>query len=352
MTGARPARATADTVAAEAAPVDRRRRRALGLAAAAAALAVLVVLSLVFGSKPLPLGDVIEALGTDNGDAHVIVVQQRLPRTVLAVVVGLALAVAGALMQGLTRNPLADPGLLGVSAGAALGVVLAVRAVPAASDLLQVWAAFLGAVATACAVFLIGSMGGRGRSPVTLVLGGVAIGAVLQGIASTVVLLNQSAFLTMRSWQAGSVADLGWPAVATIAPFVAGGLVLAAYAARGLNATALGEDLATALGGSRWLTRIAVVGAVTLLCGSATAAVGVVWFLGMMVPHIARWITGPDQRWILAYSCLLGPSLMVAADVLGRVVVIPDEIPAGVVTAVIGAPVLIFMVRRKKASGL
>ncbi|MEU5873386.1 iron chelate uptake ABC transporter family permease subunit [Glycomyces sp. NPDC047369] len=336
----------------EAPQTDRRRRRVLGLAAAAAALAVLVVLSLVLGSKPLPLGEVVEALGRDNGEAHVIVVGQRIPRTVLAIVVGVALAVAGALMQGLTRNPLADPGLLGVSAGAALGVVLVVRAVPGADDLLQTWAAFLGAVVTAVAVFVIGSMGGRGRSPVTLVLGGVALGAVLQGIASTVVLLNADAFLTMRSWQAGSVADLGWPAVATVAPFVAVGLVLAAVAARGLNATALGEDLATALGGNQWLTRIAVVGAVTLLCGSATAAVGVVWFLGMMVPHVARWITGPDQRWILAYSVLLGPCLMVAADVLGRVVVAPDEIPAGVVTAVIGAPVLIGMVRRKKASGL
>ncbi|SDC96844.1 FecCD family ABC transporter permease [Glycomyces harbinensis] len=343
---------TAATAADDIAAPDRRRRRLLGLVAAAAALLVLVALSLVFGSRPLPIGDVLEALRTDNGDPHTIVVGQRLPRTALAVVVGIALAVAGALMQGLTRNPLADPGLLGVSAGAALGMVAVVRLAPAAGDLLQVWAAFAGAVITACAVFLIGSAGGRGRSPVTLVLAGVALGAVLQGIASTIVLLNADAFLTMRSWQAGSVADLGWSTLATIAPFIGAGLVLAAVAARGLNAVALGDDLATALGGNQWLTRIAVVGAVTLLCGSATAAVGVVWFLGMMVPHAARWITGPDQRWILAYSCLLGPALMVAADVLGRVVVIPDEIPAGIVTAVIGAPVLIMLVRRTKASGL
>jgi iron complex transport system permease protein len=347
---------TPNTAAAPAAddiaPPDRRRRRLLGLGAAAAALALLVLLSLAFGSNPLPIGDVAEALARDNGDAHTIVVEQRLPRTALAVAVGIALAVAGALMQGLTRNPLADPGLLGVSAGAALGMVAVVRLAPAAGDLVQVWAAFLGAVVTACAVFLIGNAGGRGRSPVTLVLAGVALGAVLQGIASTVVLLNADAFVTMRSWQAGSVEGLGWSTLATIAPFIGAGLVLAAVAARGLNAVALGEDLATALGGNQWLTRIAVVGAVTLLCGSATAAVGVVWFLGMMVPHAARWITGPDQRWILAYSCLLGPILMVAADVLGRVVVIPDEIPAGIVTAVIGAPVLIAMVRRRKASGL
>lgn len=338
--------------AVEAGVPERRRRRLLGLVAAAAALVVLVLLSLALGSKPLPLGEVVTALVRDNGEPHTIVVDQRIPRTVLAVVVGIALAVAGALMQGLTRNPLADPGLLGVSAGAALGMVTVVRFAPAASDLAQVWAAFGGAVLTACAVFLIGSMGGRGRSPVTLVLAGVALGAVLQGIASTVVILNAGVFLTMRSWQAGSVEGLGWSTVATIAPFVGAGLLLAAYAARGLNAVALGEDLATALGGSRALTRVAVIGAVTLLCGSATAAIGVVWFLGMMVPHAARWITGPDQRWILAYSCLLGPSLLVAADVVGRVVVIPDEIPAGVVTAVIGAPVLIAMVRRRKASGL
>lgn len=333
------------------APV-RNRRRLLGLGATAVVLAVLLLLSLALGSKPLPLDAVVEALWHGSGRARVIVIEQRIPRTVLAVLIGIALAVAGALMQGLTRNPLADPGLLGVAAGAALGVVLVVRFLPAADRYDQLWAAFVGAILTTCAVYLIGNAGGRGSSTATLVLAGVALGAVLQGIAQTIVLLNTDVFVTMRSWQVGSVADLGWGTVLLIVPFIAGGLLLAAAAARGLNAVALGTDLATALGASQTLTRVSAVLAVTLLCGSATAAVGVVWFLGMMVPHVARWITGPDQRWILAYCVLLGPVLMVAADVLGRVVVIPDEIGAGIVTAVVGAPVLIAMTRRRKVSGL
>lgn len=330
----------------------RNRRRRRGLLVALAALVVLLLLSLAFGSKPLPLDVVLGALTGDGGEAHAIVVEQRIPRTVIAVLVGAALAVAGALMQGLTRNPLADPGLLGVSSGAALGVVTAVLVLPAAGQLTQVSAAFVGAVITTVVVYGIGVATGRGSSPVTLILAGVALGAVMQGISQSFVLLNADVFVTMRSWQAGSVADLGWDPVKVLAPMLAVGLALALFSARGLNAVGLGDDLATALGSNRQLTRVLVVLAVTVLCGSATAVAGVVWFLGMMVGFMARWSVGPDHRWIVAYCCLYGPVVMVAADVLGRVVVIPNEIPAGVVSGVVGAPVLIALVRRSKARGL
>lgn len=327
------------------------RRRLVGLLACLTALLVAVALSLMLGSNPIPLHDALVALWRNDGDAHTIVVGQRIPRTVLALLVGLALAVAGALMQGLTRNPLADPGLLGVSAGANFAIVLAVTLVAGASDLALVLAALVGAVVATLVVYGIGATG-RGGSPVTLVLAGVAVGAVLAGVTTTLVLFDTAAFVVDRSWAAGSVAGRGWDTIGVVAPFMVAGLVLAATAARGLNAVALGDDLAAALGAHVRLTQVCAVVAVTLLCGSATAAVGAIWFVGLMVPHIARWITGPDQRWILAYCCLMGPLLMVAADVVGRVVVRPDEIPAGVVTAFVGAPVLIWLARRPRASGL
>jgi len=329
------------------------RRRALGAMAIAGIVLVMVIFSLAFGSKPIPINDVIEALRhPDGSDAAIIVIQQRIPRTVLAILVGSALAVAGALMQGLTRNPLADPGLLGVGAGAGFAMAVGVTVFPAMSMLGLVWCSFIGAIATTVAVYLIGSVGRGGASPLTLTLAGVAIGAVLAGITSTMSILNSRTFLAMRFWQAGALDGRHWDVIGTVAPFIGVGLLLAAAAARGLNAIALGEDLATALGSNPTRTRIEVVVAVTLLCGAATAAVGPVWFVGLMVPHVARWLVGPDQRWILAYTAVMGPALLLGADVIGRVVVRPDEISAGIVTAFLGAPVLIMLARRHRASTL
>lgn len=321
-----------------------------GIGWALLGLALLVVASLLFGSRPLPLSDVVTALFRDNGDAHTIVVEQRVPRTVLGLLVGLALGLAGALMQGMTRNPLADPGLLGVAAGAAFAVVIGTILVPGASNGAMVWFSFAGAGVTTVAVYLIGGLGGRGRSPATLVLTGVAIGSVLAGMTQLLVLFDERAFVAARSFYAGSLQGTDWALIGQVVPFLAAGGLVAAFAARGLNAVALGDDVAAALGVRPWAVRALAVLGVTVLCGAATAAVGAVWFVGLMVPHVARWITGPDQRRILAWSAALGALLMVAADVVGRVVVIPDEIPAGVVTALLGAPVLIALVRRRTAS--
>lgn len=333
---------------------DLRRRRTLGLLAIVGALVVTVVASLALGSNPLSAAQVMHALTHpgDTGEATVVVVGQRIPRTVLAIVVGAALAVAGALMQGLTRNPLADPGLLGVGAGAAFAMALGTLLVPGIALLGLMGFSFAGSVLTTVAVYLIGTSGRGGTTPLTLTLAGVALGAVLSGGTAIMRILSASTFSEMRVWDAGVLANRGWEVIGTIAPFVVVGLVLAALAAHGLNAVALGDDLATALGSNQRRTRVEVVVAVTLLCGAATAAVGPLWFLGLMVPHVARWVVGPDQRWILAYAVLIGPVLLLVSDVVGRVVVRPDEISAGVVTAFIGAPVLIAMVRRRKASGL
>jgi iron complex transport system permease protein len=332
---------------------SQRQRRLVGLVLVLAALVAMVLVSIMFGSKPVPLGHVIDAFTSYDGSGDdVIVRDQRVPRTVLALVVGAALGVAGALMQGLTRNPLADPGLLGVSAGSAFAMTLAVAFLSISSSVGYIWFSFVGAVVATVVVYLLGTAGRMGGSPITLALAGVSIGAVLAGLTETITLLDEQSFLAMRVWDAGGLANRGWDIIGTITPFIVVGLLLAAFAARGLNAVALGDDLATSLGANQRRTRIVVIVSVTLLCGAATAAVGPIWFIGLMVPHAARWIVGPDQRWILAYTVLLAPVLMLSSDVLGRLLVRPDELEAGLVTAFIGGPVLIWLIRRASVRAL
>lgn len=334
-------------------PRNHRLRRAVGFVVAAVGLLVLVLVSIAVGAKQIPLPDVIDALVDNSREGDDFIIWDlRVPRTVIAVCVGAALGVSGALIQALTRNPLADPGILGVNAGAAFFVALGVAYFSVGSVGGYVWFAFAGALVVTVAVYVIGSAGRGPADPVRLTLAGVALGAVLSGIVTAMVLLDPRAFDKMRNWNAGSVVGRGYDVLLPVLPFLVVGLLLAATAARSLNAVALGDDLANSLGTSVTRTRVVVIIAVTLLAGGATAIAGPIGFVGLMVPHIARWIVGPDQRWILAYTLVLAPSLLLAADVLGRVVMRPGEIPVGIVTAFVGAPVLIILVRRKKASGL
>ncbi|MFI2704827.1 iron chelate uptake ABC transporter family permease subunit [Cellulosimicrobium composti] len=328
-------------------------RRGLGLVVALVALVLAVVLSLVVGSKPVPLGTVWDALTAyDGSSGHVVVRDLRVPRTLVGLLVGTALGVAGALIQAMTRNPLADPGILGVNAGAAFAVVLAVALLGLTDVGSFVWFAFLGAVVATVAVYAIGSQGRGGATPVRLTLAGVALGAVLTGLSQGVTLLDPAAFDRLRFWTAGSLAGRTTETAATIAPFVLAGLVLALVVARPLNGVALGDDLARSLGAHVGRTRVLVGVAVMLLCGAATAAAGPIAFVGLMVPHVARWAVGPDQRWILPYAAVLAPVLLLVSDVVGRVVVSPGELQVGIVTAFVGAPVLVALVRRSSASGL
>lgn len=320
---------------------------------ATALLATLLVLSIAIGAKSIPLNSVWDALvsNTGLGDAYVIW-DMRLPRTVVGLCVGVALGVAGALIQALTRNPLADPGILGVNAGAGFFVAFGVAVFGVTSVSGYVWFAFVGALVVTVAVYLIGSAGRRGADPVQLTLAGVALGAVLSGIVTTMVLLDPRAFDQMRNWNAGSIVGRGWDILLPVLPFLILGVLLAIISVSSLNVIALGDDLARSLGANITRTRILVIIAVTLLAGGATAIAGPIGFVGLMVPHIARWIVGPDQRWILAYTILIAPCLVLAADILGRIVIRPGEFPVGIVTAFVGAPVLIMLVRRKNASGL
>ncbi|WP_139112616.1 FecCD family ABC transporter permease [Hoeflea olei] len=317
-------------------------------------LVVLSLLSLVLGARPVAVSTVVDALFAYDGGLvdHIVIVDYRLPRTLLALMCGAAFGVSGALIQAATRNPLADPGILGVNAGAAFFVTLAVGLFGFHSIDAYLWFAFLGAILVTLAVYALGAAGRDGATPVRLVLAGVALSAVLGGIGSAITLLDPQAFDSMRVWSIGSVAGRSMEVVETVAPFIGLGLVLALVAARPLNAVALGEDLARSLGADILRARMLTLVAVTLLAGAGTAACGPIGFVGLMVPHVVRWLVGPDQRRIIPLTMIWAPALLLAADIAGRLVLFPGELEAGIVTAFLGAPVLILLARRKTASGL
>lgn len=327
-------------------------RRSVGLFAALVALVALLVLSLVVGSKTMPPAVVWDALFHPTSDFdHFAIRDFRLPRTIVGLVVGMALGVSGALIQALTRNPLAGPGILGVNAGASFAVTVAVALLGVRDVRGYMWFAYAGALVVTVMVLLLGSTR-RGQSPVVMVLAGVCVGAVLGGAGSALELTNPDAFDQMRSWGAGSILGRPLEVVWPILPFFAVALTLAFAVSGSLNAMALGDELAVAQGVHLVRTRILAITALTLLAGGATAIAGPIGFVGLMVPHVARWIVGPNQRWIFAYSVLLAPSLLLASDIIGRIIMRPSEIPVCIVTAFVGAPMLILLVRRRNASGL
>ncbi len=336
-----------------AAPGAWRRRRVAGLLAILVGLVVAVLLSLSFGANPVPLGTVWRVMfSPDDSDASVIVWTLRWPRTLLGILAGAAFGVAGALIQALTRNPLADPGILGVNAGASFAVTLGIATLGLSGVTQYALAAFAGATAATILVYLIGSAGRWSASPVTLVLAGVALAAVLGGIDTFLTLIDPDTFTAARNWGLGSIAHADTSATLGVLPFVAAGLAIAMLLSGALNAVALGDDLAAALGTNIMRTRVLGILAVTLLAGGATSLTGGIAFVGLMVPHIVRWFVGPDQRWIIGYSALAAPVMVLLADVLGRVIARPGEIEVGVLTAVIGAPVLITLVRGRTVSEL
>ncbi|MFJ6415707.1 iron chelate uptake ABC transporter family permease subunit [Paeniglutamicibacter sp. NPDC091659] len=328
-------------------------RRIAGAVAALALLVAVLVASLLLGSREVNPMIIIEALtGRGSTPDHAAIIDFRAPRTLAGLLVGIALGISGALIQALTRNPLADPGILGVNSGAAFAVVMGVAFFGAREMGEFVFYSFAGALMAVSVVYFLGSRGRSGGTPIKLTLAGIAFGAVLSGITQGFILLDESTFNAMRFWGAGSLAATPVGALGWLSGCVAAGLAIALLISRSLNATALGDDHAATMGASLGRTRVLVVIAVTLLCGAATAAAGPIGFIGLMVPHIARWITGPDQRWIMLYTILLAPSLLVGADIAGRLIIRPDELQVGIVTAFIGAPVLIWLVRRKSASTL
>ncbi len=315
-------------------------------------LAGLVVASIFIGSGDIPASAVWAALWHDSGSSTDLIVRDfRVPRTLLAIVVGIALGLAGAIIQPLTRNPLADPGILGVNAGAYAAVVFAAAFLGSAVNTALVGFAMVGALLAALIVYGVGNTGLAGGTPTKLVLTGVALNAVLTGISFAITLTLPQVFDRVRFWSAGSLQGRQFDTLWAVLPFIVIGAAIALLMPRALNALSLGDDLAIALGSRPAVTKTAGVVAVTLLCGAATAAAGPIAFVGLMVPHALRSIVGPDQRWIMPLALLAAPILMLGADILGRVVV-SSELPVGVVTAFLGAPVLIALTRRKGARGL
>ncbi|MFJ2303024.1 FecCD family ABC transporter permease [Streptomyces sp. NPDC087787] len=336
--------------AAAAAPPTRRGVRAAGLLVSVAILLLVALASIAIGAKELSPAQVWHGLSQDSGTYGDVVVGERLSRTVLGLLAGSALGLSGALLQALTRNPLADPGILGINAGASAAVVTAITFLGVTSLSGYVWFAFFGAAAVGALVWFLG--GSRGATPVRLALAGTAIGAALYGYVQAVMIMDGAALGRMRFWTVGSLASATTTTVTQVLPFFAVGTAVALLLARPLNAMAMGDDTARALGTDLNRTRALAMLAATVLCGAATAACGPIVFVGLMVPHVVRSFTGPDLRWILPYATVLSPVLLLGADVVGRVVARPAELQVGVVTAIIGGPVFILLVRRRRTAQL
>jgi len=333
-------------------PASARPRRATGLAVCVLAVVVAVVCSLAFGSRVVGWSDVVAGVLHPDDSIAQAAVASRVPRTVLGLLVGAALGLAGGVMQGLTRNPLADPALLGVSSGASLSVVLGIAWVGLSSLTQYIWFAFLGAAVASLLVYAIGSMGREGATPLKLALAGAATSAALLSAVSMVLLTRTDVLDTFRFWQVGSVGRASYSDIGQVVPFLVVGAVLAVGCARGMDAIALGDDVATGLGQKVGLVRGVGALAAVLLCGASVAIAGPIGFVGLVVPHLARAFTGPSHRWLLPYAAALGAALLLVADVVGRVVARPQEIEVGIVTAVLGAPVFIAIIRRQKVREL
>jgi iron complex transport system permease protein len=350
------ASADPDLAAAPARPLRRARRTTLvlGLIGCVILLILVMLLSIAIGSKQIPLSAVIDALRhyNESNTDHVIVRSLRVPRTLIGLMVGAALGLSGALMQGVTRNPLADPGILGVNGGAALFVVGGIYWFGLSTLTAYVWLAFAGAAAASVAVYFLGSLGREGATPVKLALAGAALTAMLGSLTTALLIGDVDTFDQFRFWSVGSFAGRGSDVAAQVAPFILVGIVLSLFCGRVLNAMSLGDDVAKSLGQRVGLARLFVAVVVVLLCGAATAAAGPIGFVGLTIPHVARLVTGPDYRWMLPYSMLLAPILLLGSDVIGRVVALPGELQVGIVTAVLGAPFFIILVRRRKLADL
>nr|CAD6617096.1 iron ABC transporter permease [Rhizobium sp. Khangiran2] len=326
--------------------------RLLWLATVVTGLALLLGLSVAVGTRAVGWSDVVAALRGASGTIDQAAVTVRIPRTLLAGAAGAALGLAGAIMQGVTRNPLADPGILGVNLGASLAVVVGVAWFGITSSQAFVWVAILGAGVTAVFVYSIGSLGPGGATPLKLALAGVATSIAFASLVVAIILPRADIAGGIQSWRIGGVGGATFGAIGEVTPFLVGGVLLALLSARRLNSLALGDEIATGLGERVALARATAALSAILLCGATTAVCGPIGFVGLVVPHLCRLLVGVDHRWLLPFAALAGACLLLAADVLGRIIARPNELEVGVVTAFIGAPFFIWIVRRQRVREL
>ncbi|AWZ04208.1 MULTISPECIES: iron ABC transporter permease [unclassified Streptomyces] len=331
-----------------------RRRRLAGLATILAVLLVAAVVSLAVGARALSPAEAWHGLfaapdpDQKVSDARLIMQTVRVPRTVLAIVAGIALGVGGALIQGYTRNPIADTGLLGVNTGASFAVVSAISLLGLTDPFQYVWFAFLGAAIAGVVVFGLSSIGRGAGNPLTLALAGQGVTVFLMAMTTAVALSDKAALNALRFWNSGSVAGVRFDVIWPVTAFIVVGLVLALATLPSVNLLNLGDDVARGLGVNITLIRTVGIIAITLLAGAATAACGPIAFLGLMVAHVARHLAGPDYRWLVPYAGLLGAVVLLVCDIVGRVVVRPGELDAGVLVALLGAPFFAVLVWRGK----
>jgi iron complex transport system permease protein len=334
----------------------RRRRRVLlllGLVGLTVVLAAVSLLSVAYGSNPIPLRTVIRAFTAyDGSNEHLIVRSLRVPRTLVGLMVGVCLGLSGAVMQGLTRNPLADPGLLGVDAGAALFVVVGIYLFDVRTLNGYVWYSFAGAAAASVVVYALGSAGRTGATPVKIALAGAALSALLGSFTSAILLLDTDTLDQYRFWAVGSIAGRDGDIARQVVPFVLVAVVLGLASWRALDTLALGDDVARSLGASLVRSRSLCALAVVATAGIATAACGPISFVGLVVPHMVRRFTGPEHRWLLPYSAMVGAILLLGSDIIGRVIARPAEVQVGIVTALVGAPFFIYLARRTRLAAL
>jgi len=318
----------------------------------AVVLALLCVASVAFGVREVTLDEIIAALGGSTNGISEAAVVARIPRTVLAMLVGAALAMSGTTMQAVTRNPLADPGILGVSAGASLAVVIGIAFFGLNAPYSLMGVAIAGAAGAAVFVYAVGSLGRGGATPLKLALAGAAISAAFTSLVSAVLLPRVDVMESFRFWQIGGVGGATWDRIGAVAPVLAIGALVCLATTRGMNSLALGDDLATGLGENVGRTRLVSSAGAIVLCGAATAVAGPIGFVGLVVPHLCRLLVGTDHRWLLPFTAVAGAALLVAADVVGRVIAPGSEIEVGIITAFIGAPVFIWIVRRQRVREL
>lgn len=319
----------------------------------AGVIIVLSILSVSFGVRAVSLDDIVAALSGQDDTVGQAAIIKRIPRTVLALLVGAALALSGATMQAVTRNPIAEPGILGISNGASLAVVIGLAFFGAGGALTQMFVAVIGAAVAAVFVYTVGSLGRGGATPLKLALAGAATSAALASLISAVLLPRADLLEAFQAWQVGGVGGAEWPRIAITAPALALGALICFACARGMNSLALGDDLASGLGENVFRTRLISAAGAVILAGAATAIAGPIGFVGLVIPHICRMLIGTDHRWLLPFSAVAGAALLLAADVVGRVIAPSgEEIQVGIITAIIGAPFFIWIVRRQKVREL
>ncbi|MCG6137714.1 MAG: iron ABC transporter permease [Nostoc sp. LLA-1] len=320
----------------------------VGLVLGLIILLISLVYSVTLGAAEIPLRQILASFVTFDGSYdHLVIQTVRLPRSLVALLVGAALAVSGALMQGLTRNPLADPGILGIESGAALAVVATIFVFGSSSLGVLTVVAFLGAGVTAMLVYFLGSLGRGGPTPLNLTVAGAALTALISSLTTAILIVSQRTLEEIRFWLAGSLAGRDFNILLQALPFVVIGLVVAFALGRQITTMSLGEDVAKGLGQQTAWVKIMTAISVVLLAGSSVSLAGPIGFIGLVVPHMVRFFIKVDYRWILPYSALLGATLLLIADIAARILLKPQELPVGVMTALVGAPFFVYLVKSK-----